>query len=179
MFWTLEMAEKLEDAPWPASKNELIHYATQLSVPFEIIENLQELEENGRIYNKISEIWPDYPQKGVLFALAQELCGASWYRSKDLILELISKLEGAPHSKNKDALLTLASNIKTTEWLGTKEDFVDIARGLPINIIKNFLNRGNSGVFNIIEEVWPEYTYKDDAFLNKDKYYDTSEMRDW
>ena len=27
MYWTLELASKLEDAPWPASKEELIDYA--------------------------------------------------------------------------------------------------------------------------------------------------------
>ena len=33
MYWTLELASKLEDAPWPATKDELI------------------------------DIWPDYPSK--------------------------------------------------------------------------------------------------------------------
>ena len=28
MYWTLELASKLEDAPWPATKDELIDYAT-------------------------------------------------------------------------------------------------------------------------------------------------------
>ncbi|NLH23782.1 MAG: DUF2795 domain-containing protein, partial [Bacteroidales bacterium] len=28
MYWTLELASKLEDAPWPATKEELIDYAT-------------------------------------------------------------------------------------------------------------------------------------------------------
>lgn len=27
MYWTLELATKLEDAPWPATKEELIDYA--------------------------------------------------------------------------------------------------------------------------------------------------------
>ena len=27
MYWTLELASKLEDAPWPATKDELIDYA--------------------------------------------------------------------------------------------------------------------------------------------------------
>ena len=26
MYWTLELASKLEDAPWPATKEELIDY---------------------------------------------------------------------------------------------------------------------------------------------------------
>ena len=27
MYWTLELASKLEDAPWPATKDELIDWA--------------------------------------------------------------------------------------------------------------------------------------------------------
>ena len=27
MYWTLELASKLEDAPWPATKEELIDFA--------------------------------------------------------------------------------------------------------------------------------------------------------
>ena len=26
MYWTVELASKLEDAPWPATKDELIDY---------------------------------------------------------------------------------------------------------------------------------------------------------
>ena len=29
MYWTLELAYRLEDAPWPATKEELIDYATR------------------------------------------------------------------------------------------------------------------------------------------------------
>ena len=29
MYWTLELASKLEDAPWPATKDELIDYASK------------------------------------------------------------------------------------------------------------------------------------------------------
>ena len=45
MYWTLELASKLEDAPWPATKDELIDYATRSGAPMEVIENLQELED--------------------------------------------------------------------------------------------------------------------------------------
>ncbi len=31
MYWTLELASKLEDAPWPATKEELIDFAQRLS----------------------------------------------------------------------------------------------------------------------------------------------------
>ena len=46
MYWTLELASKLEDAPWPATKEELIDYAMRSGAPLEVIENLQEMEES-------------------------------------------------------------------------------------------------------------------------------------
>ena len=56
MYWTLELASKLEDAPWPATKDELIDYATRSGAPMEVIENLQELEDEGEVYTKPSAI---------------------------------------------------------------------------------------------------------------------------
>ena len=47
MYWTLELASKLEDAPWPATKEELIDYATRSGAPLEVLENLQEIEGTG------------------------------------------------------------------------------------------------------------------------------------
>ena len=41
MYWTLELASKLEDAPWPASKDELIDYAMRSGAPMEVVENLR------------------------------------------------------------------------------------------------------------------------------------------
>ena len=32
MYWTLELASKLEDAPWPATKEELIDYAVSFRI---------------------------------------------------------------------------------------------------------------------------------------------------
>ena len=60
MYWTLELASKLEDAPWPATKDELIDYAMRSGAPLEVIENLQEMEDEGEIYESIEDIWPDY-----------------------------------------------------------------------------------------------------------------------
>ncbi len=47
MYWTLELASKLEDAPWPATREELIDYAQRSGAPLEVIENLQEIEDEG------------------------------------------------------------------------------------------------------------------------------------
>ena len=63
MYWTLELASKLEDAPWPATKDELIDYAMRSGAPREVLENLQECEDDGDVYDRIDDIWPDYPSK--------------------------------------------------------------------------------------------------------------------
>lgn len=69
MYWTLELASKLEDAPWPATKDELIDYAIRSGAPMEVVENLQELveEEPGMQWETIEDIWPDYPTKDDFF----------------------------------------------------------------------------------------------------------------
>ena len=72
MYWTLELASKLEDAPWPATKDELIDYATRSGAPLEVIENLNEIEDEGEIYESIEDIWPDYPSKDDFFFNEEE-----------------------------------------------------------------------------------------------------------
>lgn len=61
MYWTLELAAYLEDAPWPATKDELIDYCDRTGAPLEVKQNLMELEDDGEPYESIEEIWPDYP----------------------------------------------------------------------------------------------------------------------
>ena len=64
MYWTLELASKLEDAPWPATKEELLDYANRIGAPAEVIENLSELDDDEEIiYDGILDLWPDYPSK--------------------------------------------------------------------------------------------------------------------
>ena len=69
MYWTLELASYLEDAPWPASKDELIDFAMRTGAPLEVVENLQELieDEPGMQWDTIEDIWPDYPSKEDFF----------------------------------------------------------------------------------------------------------------
>ena len=67
MYWTLELATKLEDAPWPATKDELIDYALRTGAPMEVIENLREIEDEGDPYENIEDPWPDYPTKEDFF----------------------------------------------------------------------------------------------------------------
>ena len=62
MYWTLELASYLSDAPWPANKDELIDFSIRTGAPLEVVENLQEIEEEEEeTYESILEIWPDYP----------------------------------------------------------------------------------------------------------------------
>ena len=65
MYWTLELASKLEDAPWPATKDELIDYAMRSGAPLE-------MEDEGEIYESIEDIWPDYPSKEDFFFNEEE-----------------------------------------------------------------------------------------------------------
>ena len=61
MCWTLELAQYLSDAPWPATKDELIDYAIRTGAPMEVVENLQAAEDEGEVYESMEELWPDYP----------------------------------------------------------------------------------------------------------------------
>jgi hypothetical protein len=63
MIWTVELASYLDDAPWPATKEELIDYAERIGAPLEVVENLQELEDSDEPYETIEDIWPDYPDE--------------------------------------------------------------------------------------------------------------------
>jgi hypothetical protein len=74
MYWTLELASKLEDAPWPATKDELIDFAIRSGAPMEVFENLQELveDEPGMQWETIEDIWPDYPSKEDFFFNEEE-----------------------------------------------------------------------------------------------------------
>ncbi len=72
MYWTLELATKLEDAPWPATKDELIDYAVRSGAPLEVIENLQEIEDEGDTYESIEDIWEDYPRNDEDFFFDEE-----------------------------------------------------------------------------------------------------------
>tara|TARA_B100000683_G_C12038565_1_gene369303 strand:+ start:203 stop:424 length:222 start_codon:yes stop_codon:yes gene_type:complete len=67
VYWTLELASYLEDAPWPASKDELIDYAMRTGAPLEVVENLQQLQNDNENYETIEDIWPDYPSKEDFF----------------------------------------------------------------------------------------------------------------
>ena len=63
MYWTLELASKLEDAPWPATQEELIDYAMRAGARLEVLEYVHEIEVDGEVYESLEDIWADYPTK--------------------------------------------------------------------------------------------------------------------
>ena len=71
MIWTVELAAALDEAPFPASREELIEWAERNGLPNQVIVNLEELEEIDEgeeiIYEGIEDIWPDYPTKDDFF----------------------------------------------------------------------------------------------------------------
>ncbi len=73
MYWTLELASKLEDAPWPATKDELIDYAMRSGAPLEVLENLQEIEDEGDVYDSIEDIWQITHQKMISYGMKMSI----------------------------------------------------------------------------------------------------------
>ena len=74
MYWTLELASYLSDAPWPANKDELIDFSIRTGAPLEVVENLQEIEEEeGDVYESILEIWPDYPTDKIICGMKMSI----------------------------------------------------------------------------------------------------------
>ena len=43
-----------------------------VGAPLEVIENLEEIEDEGDIYESIEDIWPDYPRKDDFFFNEEE-----------------------------------------------------------------------------------------------------------
>ena len=67
MYWTLELASHLEEAPWPATKDELIDYVMRSGAQAEVMDNLAELDDDGELYESIEDIGPDYPRHDDFF----------------------------------------------------------------------------------------------------------------
>ena len=55
------MASYMDDAPWPATKEELIDYAKRTGAPMSVVENLEEIEDDEETFECMEDIWPDYP----------------------------------------------------------------------------------------------------------------------
>jgi hypothetical protein len=73
MLWTPELAQFLEDAPWPATRDELVDYCERIGAPPAVIKNLQEIEDSEEVYESIEEVWPDYSAETDEFYYDDEL----------------------------------------------------------------------------------------------------------
>lgn len=60
MFWTPELAKFLEDAPWPATKDELLDYANRNGSPLQVLDNLNELDDTDELVEGMEDLWPEY-----------------------------------------------------------------------------------------------------------------------
>ncbi len=61
MFWTPELANYLEDAPFPSTKEELLDYAHRTGCPLQVIHNIEELDDSDEIIIEgIDDLWPEY-----------------------------------------------------------------------------------------------------------------------
>ena len=69
MIWTVELAAYLDEAPFPATKDELLEWAESEGVPQQLISNLEELEDEevDIAYESVEDIWPDYIGKEDFF----------------------------------------------------------------------------------------------------------------
>ena len=71
MIWTVELAAALDEAPFPATREELIEWAERNGLPNQVIVNLEELEEIDEgeeiIYEGIEDIWPITLRKKIFF----------------------------------------------------------------------------------------------------------------
>lgn len=57
MYLTFDLARYLFDAPFPATKNELIDYAERTGAPLQLLDLLAEIEDEGEAYADLSELW--------------------------------------------------------------------------------------------------------------------------
>ena len=60
MYLTFNLARYLYDAPFPATKSELIDYAERSGAPLELLDILGEIEDEGEAYNDIDELWDGF-----------------------------------------------------------------------------------------------------------------------
>lgn len=58
MYWTLELASKIEDAPWPATKDELIDYAMRSGARGEAVWRTVGVQQADLLEAKIFEHVP-------------------------------------------------------------------------------------------------------------------------
>ncbi|MBQ0120317.1 MAG: DUF2795 domain-containing protein [Bacteroidales bacterium] len=61
MYFTLAWNSFFENDIFPCTKAELIEYLERSGAPMALIDNIQELEDDGEYIESIYDIWPDIP----------------------------------------------------------------------------------------------------------------------
>lgn len=72
MIWTPELASFLEDAPFPAYKEELIDFCERTGAPLQVLDNLMEIEDEEAVFEGIEDIWPEYINQDDTFYFDEE-----------------------------------------------------------------------------------------------------------
>ena len=72
MYWSFNLADCLNDAPWPATKEELIEFCHRAPIPAafldNLLSNLHELpDEDNIVYLGMEDLWPDMPKRSEYF----------------------------------------------------------------------------------------------------------------
>ena len=73
MYWTLELASYLEDAPWPASKDELIDFSVRSGAPMEVVENLQSWKTTDNPLKVLKRYGPIIQLKTISFSMKMSI----------------------------------------------------------------------------------------------------------
>lgn len=60
MYLTFNLARYLYDAPFPATKSELIDYAERTGAPLELLDLLEEIEDEGEAYADLNDLWDGF-----------------------------------------------------------------------------------------------------------------------
>ena len=64
MYWTFELADYINEAPWPATKKVLLDFCHREGVPIEVLDNISELpDDEETLYMGIQDLWADYPKR--------------------------------------------------------------------------------------------------------------------
>lgn len=84
-----------------ATKDELIDLAMRSGAPLEVIENLQEMEDEGEIYECIEDIWPTTPAKKTFSSTRRSINYIGQVKKRSLIETVFLYLKARIHQKKK------------------------------------------------------------------------------
>jgi putative protein kinase ArgK-like GTPase of G3E family len=134
MIWTVELAAVLDEAPFPATREELIEWAERTGLPIQAIDNLYELDEiaegEDTVYEGIEDIWK-------------------------IILDFYSKMsaEDRIETKRDDQVLKWLKELffeKVNSKILSEPEFENNLNSLHQNVLKNKLSviEASESLFN-------------------------------